>query len=402
MVKQLETIGTDHFNSHFIRSTVLQGAVILWTEVQTNSYYAPGWSSTRRLASIYAGGDKIAQSTDGNVAFEHAEPLTGRRQGGWGEVEPDPFGQEVGIYDPGPEEPGDVGDYPEPHEYGNAEDLYMGCTLDGITIDCPTYSRFMNMGALATRWNQVNPNGTIQPRQAPIVPLGLGLFRIWLPDGARDNDRQYSAFIGVFRFSQRLRPVEDPCLEAVVGAAPRNVRDVARGSVPGLLSAIRAEGLTAQQAAYVLATAQHETGLGQTMTEIWGPTARQLKYEGNVATLGNTQPGDGYLFRGRGYVQLTGRRNYQDWTDRLGIDLITDPDRATEPEIAAQILVGGMTQGTFTGLRLDEYVNANGTDFVGARRVVNGQDRAELIAGYAENYLNALDDCWNRVVRRVR
>jgi hypothetical protein len=54
-----------------------------------------------------------------------------------------------------------------------------------------------------TRWDQVNPNGTIQLRQAPIIPLGLGLFKVWLPDNVRGNDRQYSAFIGVFRLPQK-------------------------------------------------------------------------------------------------------------------------------------------------------------------------------------------------------
>ena len=70
--------------------------------------------------------------------------------------------------------------------------------------------------------------------------------------------------------------------------------------------------------------------------------------------------------------------------DRLGIDLVGNPDLAAGAAIAGQILVNGMQEGTFTGVRLDSYINAKGTDFVGARRVVNGQDRAELIAGYAQ------------------
>ncbi len=161
LTKQLETVGTDHWDTYFVRSTVLGGAVIFWKEVQTNSYYAPGWSNTIQLASIYAGGDKIAHSTDGNVVFEHAEPLTGRRGG----VEVDPLRQEVGSYDPGPDSPGDVGQYPEPHEYGMAEDVSMGCTMDGITINCGTAMGFVNIGAAVigpentTRWNPNINNG---------------------------------------------------------------------------------------------------------------------------------------------------------------------------------------------------------------------------------------------------
>lgn len=60
------------------------------------------------------------------------------------------------------------------------------------------------------------------------------------------------------------------------------------------------------------------------------------RYEGSVK-LGNLTPGDGYRFRGRGPLQLTGRKNYQSYGDRLGIDLVKDPDRALDPPIAAKI-----------------------------------------------------------------
>jgi hypothetical protein len=196
LTKQFEAVGTDHWDAYFIRSTVLNGEVVLWKEVQTNPYYAPGWSNTIQYGSIYAKGERIAQvyngtGFNGQVTFEFGEPFTGTRRG----VVVDPLDQEVGSYDPGPDDPGDVGSYPEQHEFGNVEDMNLGCTLDGITIDCATRNRFMNMGALATRWDEVHPNGTIQPRQAPIIPLGLGLFRAWAPDNARGNDRQYSPFL---------------------------------------------------------------------------------------------------------------------------------------------------------------------------------------------------------------
>ena len=149
LVHQLEAIGTDHFDAYFVRSTVLGGALILWTEVSTNSYYAPGWSSTLRFAPIYAGGERIAQSMDGNVTFEFEEPFTGRRRG----VEPDPLGQPVGTMDPGPDEPADPGGYPEAHEFGNVEDPGGGCTMDGITIDCATAMRFRDQ--MSPRWTSL-------------------------------------------------------------------------------------------------------------------------------------------------------------------------------------------------------------------------------------------------------
>jgi putative chitinase len=138
--------------------------------------------------------------------------------------------------------------------------------------------------------------------------------------------------------------------------------------------------------AYILGTAFHESDRFKTMEEYASGSA----YEGR-ADLGNTEPGDGKRFKGRGFVQITGRRNYQDWSNRLSIDLIADPARAAEHVIAARICVEGMMLGTFTGKPLGKYIAAGGiVDFYNARRVVNGLDRADLIAKYAKAFQVAL------------
>ena len=100
-----------------------------------------------------------------------------------------------------------------------------------------------------------------------------------------------------------------------------------------------------------------------------------------------------YPYYGRGYVQLTWRSNYQYWSRRLGIDLVNNKDLALRSDIAAQILVYGMRDGTFTGRKLSHYVNNSKTDFYNARRVVNGTDRASRIAGNARRYQKALQGC---------
>ncbi len=142
--------------------------------------------------------------------------------------------------------------------------------------------------------------------------------------------------------------------------------------------------------AYILGTAFHECDRFRTMEEY----ASGAAYEGR-RDLGNTGIGDGKRFKGRGFVQITGRRNYKDWSDRLGIDLIASPERAAERRIAARICVEGMMLGTFTGKKLGDYINAERGDFVNARRVVNGTDRAELIAGHARSFLAVLERARN-------
>jgi len=66
-------------------------------------------------------------------------------------------------------------------------------------------------------------------------------------------------------------------------------------------------------------------------TELWGPTKTQLRYECRL-DLGNTQPGDGKRFMGRGPIQTTGRANYQRVATALKIDCISHPELLSTPE----------------------------------------------------------------------
>jgi predicted chitinase len=84
------------------------------------------------------------------------------------------------------------------------------------------------------------------------------------------------------------------------------------------------------RAAAFLAQLAHESGELKYFEEIWGPTAVQRGYEGRK-DLGNTQPGDGKRYRGRGPIQLTGRANYKTFGDLLGVDFVGDPDLAATP-----------------------------------------------------------------------
>jgi hypothetical protein len=150
-------------------------------------------------------------------------------------------------------------------------------------------------------------------------------------------------------------------------------------------------------AAYMLATVMHET------TGTWEPKIepgdREYfdRYEPGTqigAALGNTVAGDGYRYRGRGYVQIVGRGNYQKFSSILGLsandDLTQYPDHALKPSISYRIMSIGMRTGLFTGKKLADYINAQSTDYKNARRIINGLDRADSIAEYAKKFEDVL------------
>lgn len=146
--------------------------------------------------------------------------------------------------------------------------------------------------------------------------------------------------------------------------------------------------------AYGLATAWHECRM-RPITE-WGNRAYFRKYDiGRLArALGNTpqEDGDGFKYRGRGLVQLTGYANYKNAGRELNLDLVGNPDLALRPDVAARILVWGMENGEFTGKALKDYITrGNYREYVNARRIINGTDRASQIARYAEQFEAALD-----------
>lgn len=120
-------------------------------------------------------------------------------------------------------------------------------------------------------------------------------------------------------------------------------------------------------------------------------TARLPKGKPALAkTLGNTQRFDGSKYCGRGFVQLTGRRNYTHWAQQLGIDLVNDPDLCLDAKHSTPILVEGSIKGSFTGKKLADYFDGAKEDWRNARRIINGTDKADLIAGHARQFYGAI------------
>jgi len=161
-----------------------------------------------------------------------------------------------------------------------------------------------------------------------------------------------------------------------------------------IIKACRKHGITqCQQIAYVLATAKHETA--HTMMPIveYGNKSYFNQYDAGTSKgyrLGNTIPGDGYKYRGRGYVQITGRRNYDLLGRILHAPLSSDPSRALRPSLAADIIAVGMRDGLFTSRRLSDYITKSKVDYENARRIVNGLDKSSIIADYARKFDRAL------------
>ncbi|NMY88133.1 hypothetical protein [Pseudomonas oryzihabitans] len=160
------------------------------------------------------------------------------------------------------------------------------------------------------------------------------------------------------------------------------------------------------EVAYMLATARHETYhyLSQEFfskkPEI-GELSYFDKYDpilANTAQLrrraienGNSQQGDGYKYRGRGCVHLTWKKNYLKASEKFKVDFVSNPDLAAEFKYSVPIMIWGMTNGIFTGKKLKDHINSEKTDFEGARRIINGFDQKDLIAGYARKFLDILE-----------
>ena len=146
--------------------------------------------------------------------------------------------------------------------------------------------------------------------------------------------------------------------------------------------------------AYMLATSYHETARTMQPIAEYGrgkgrPYGRKLRHD--------RKPYDypDKLYYGRGDVQLTWYENYELMGKLLGVPLLEQPEIALRPDTSARIMIEGMTngrsnRGDFTGVSLENYFNSAKDDPVNARRIINGMDKANVIAGYHDKFLEAI------------
>lgn len=142
-----------------------------------------------------------------------------------------------------------------------------------------------------------------------------------------------------------------------------------------------------KQIAYVLATCYHECRY-KPISEIRAkPGTKIWKWQNRYWPSG---------FYGRGYSQLTWRKNYRKFSPIVGVNLEANPDQALRPEIGAKILVYGMANGTFVanGLtsktRLSTFLNDGEPDWLGARAIVNGSFEADKVADAAIKIMSVI------------
>ncbi len=165
--------------------------------------------------------------------------------------------------------------------------------------------------------------------------------------------------------------------------------DMTQSQVDGTNAVMAAwsKGTDLRWLAYALATAFHETDTTMEPIAEFGH-GRGMRY-------GVPDSETGQVYYGRGYVQLTWRLNYARAEKEIpGSDLVAHPDNALKPDIAAEVMIRGMSEGWFTGVNLDHYfplVRPMNADWVNARRIINGVDCAARIAGYALHFRDALE-----------
>lgn len=210
------------------------------------------------------------------------------------------------------------------------------------------------------------------------------------PDGVWGSQTQgaLDALITASRKSPARKPTGLSNPPAFFALVRQKLGPLNQGEVTGinrLLKAAGDAGWGLSWTAYgALSTPWHETYIPA--------TDRRMQPVKEVG--GSSRPYAPYF--GRGDVQLTHRRNYEAAGKLIGVDLVNDPDKALDPDISAQVLICGLEAGLFDcdgktiAQRLPTDRMATPAEFTLARRMVNVNDKAALIAGYASTFQQAL------------
>lgn len=163
------------------------------------------------------------------------------------------------------------------------------------------------------------------------------------------------------------------------------------------------KGITYPQGAYILATTWHETATtmlpiaeyGKGKGRPYGTWQRNSKGELYAYKNGNRntvylQSEYPHLYYGRGETQNTWYDNYEKLSKVFDVDFLKNPDLLLTQEWSTPVTIYSMKNGLYTGRKLSDYIHQSKKDYVNARRIINGMDKANLIAGYADTFEKAL------------
>ncbi|BBF79673.1 glycoside hydrolase family 19 protein [Asticcacaulis excentricus] len=153
--------------------------------------------------------------------------------------------------------------------------------------------------------------------------------------------------------------------------------------------------------AYMLATAFHETARTmQPVRETRASTDEAAIIILEKAFIAGNLPwvkkpywrkdAEGKSWLGRGLVQITHKANYIKLGTAIGVNLVANPSLALDMDVALKIMFTGMIDGLFTGKRLADFFHGNVTDWKNARKIINGLESADLVAGHAAKFYMAL------------
>jgi hypothetical protein len=141
--------------------------------------------------------------------------------------------------------------------------------------------------------------------------------------------------------------------------------------------------------AYMFATAHLETGRKMQGVEEIGK-GRGRPYGSKINQHGKSYTIPDKIYYGRGLVQLTWYENYEKAGREIEKDLLNQPELALDINNAVKIMFLGMMNGWFTGAKLSRFFNPTTEDWKNARKIINGLDKADLIASYAHSYYAAI------------
>jgi len=169
---------------------------------------------------------------------------------------------------------------------------------------------------------------------------------------------------------------------------------LSQGQVQGMEAILdMAEGIVTdyRQLAYIMATGYHETDKTMQPIEEYGK-GRNRTYGHKVKFSGKPYAVPDHVYYGRGFTQNTWYENYEKLTkaNTHGWDFLNNPSLLLQVVPSAWATIYAMTKGIYTGKKLSDYITGSKCDFFNARRIIIGTDKAELIAGHAVRFMEAM------------